>query len=64
MIWVSEMPWLIISNSLVEVSNQNISAFELKFSTTKILKIPSEFKTSYNINNLEIINNKNFVDYI
>ena len=64
---VKQMYWRSRSKQeidLVEVSNQNISAFELKFSTTKILKIPSEFKTSYNINNLEIINNKNFVDYI
>lgn len=49
---------------LIEINGENISPFELKLNSTKIPRVPLEFKTQYTYDHLKVINKHNFVDFI
>ena len=49
---------------LIETQNENIAAFEFKYSASKKYKIPTGFKNAYPEASFEIISRDNYLDFI
>jgi hypothetical protein len=48
----------------IEVKNKTINAFEFKYSATKIPKKPVAFEKGYPTASFEVVNDKNYLDFI
>lgn len=49
---------------LIEVKNKTMHAFEFKYSASKSPKVPVAFEKAYPKANFEVINDKNYLDFI
>jgi hypothetical protein len=49
---------------LVEIKNKKILAFEFKYGSKKIPKIPIAFSKAYPDANFEVVNDKTYLDFI